>query len=86
MLKQAVSRGVALSLVPIVLGVSLASMTELSFTWVAFGAAMASNLAFASRNIYPGEELSYLRCDDEPKAGPNSKNCACGRQECSGYI
>ena len=60
-LKQAVSRGVALSLVPIVLGVSLASMTELSFTWVAFGAAMASNLAFASRNIYARLSL------DKPK-------------------
>ena len=40
-----------LSLAPIVLGVSLASMTELSFTWLAFGGAMLSNLAFAIRNI-----------------------------------
>ena len=51
-LKQAVSLPVALSLLPIVLGVSLASVTELSFTWLAFGAAMMSNLAFASRNIF----------------------------------
>ena len=34
---QALSLPVALSLVPIVLGVSLASVTELSFTWLAFG-------------------------------------------------
>ena len=37
---------------PIVLGVALASVTELSFTWLAFGAAMLSNLSFASRNIF----------------------------------
>lgn len=50
-----------LSLIPIVLGVSLASMSELSFTWLAFGAAMVSNLAFASRNIYARLSL------DKPK-------------------
>jgi solute carrier family 35 protein E1 len=40
-----------LSLVPIVFGVALASVSELSFTWMAFGGAMLSNLAFAVRNI-----------------------------------
>ena len=44
-----------LSLLPIVLGVSLASMTELSFTWLSFGGAMLSNLAFAIRNMEPSE-------------------------------
>merc|ERR1719240_2044072 len=42
---------VVLSLIPIVLGVALASVTELSFTWMSFGGAMVSNLAFAIRNI-----------------------------------
>jgi solute carrier family 35 protein E1 len=40
-----------LSLFPIVFGVALASVSELSFTWMAFGGAMLSNLAFAIRNI-----------------------------------
>ncbi len=56
-LKQAVSLPVALSLIPIVLGVAIASVTELSFTWLAFGAAMASNVAFATRNIFARRSL-----------------------------
>ena len=39
------------SLVPIVAGVVIASVTELSFTWAGFIAAMASNLAFQGRNV-----------------------------------
>merc|ERR1719178_625378 len=35
------------SLLPIVGGVGLASLSELSFTWLAFGAAMVSNIASA---------------------------------------
>ena len=50
-LGQYISMPVAFSLVPIVFGVALASVTELSFTWVAFSGAMLSNLAFALRNI-----------------------------------
>lgn len=40
------------SLVPIIAGVSLASAKELSFTWLAFGAAMASNFGAAGRAVY----------------------------------
>jgi solute carrier family 35 protein E1 len=39
-------------LIPIVAGVALASVSELSFTWMAFAGAMLSNLAFAARNIF----------------------------------
>lgn len=39
------------SLIPVMGGVALASATELSFTWLGFGAAMVSNLASALRGI-----------------------------------
>ncbi|EEC70021.1 hypothetical protein EE612_000418 [Oryza sativa] len=39
------------SLVPIVGGVALASLTELSFNWIGFWSAMASNLLYQSRNV-----------------------------------
>ncbi|KAF5175334.1 Phosphoenolpyruvate/phosphate translocator chloroplastic-like [Thalictrum thalictroides] len=39
------------SLLPIVGGVALASMTEASFNWAGFWAAMASNVTFQSRNV-----------------------------------
>ncbi|CAA0816293.1 Phosphoenolpyruvate/phosphate translocator 1-chloroplastic [Striga hermonthica] len=42
---------VVLSLVPVVGGVGLASMTEASFNWTGFWSAMASNLANQSRNV-----------------------------------
>lgn len=42
---------VVLSLVPVVGGVALASMTEASFNWVGFWSAMASNVTFQSRNV-----------------------------------
>ncbi|CAL9110177.1 unnamed protein product [Musa acuminata var. zebrina] len=39
------------SLVPIVGGVALASLTEASFNWAGFWSAMASNVTFQSRNV-----------------------------------
>jgi len=41
-----------LALIPIMLGVALASAGELSFTWVAFLAALGSTIAFAGRGIF----------------------------------
>ncbi|KAI6671292.1 hypothetical protein NL676_006177 [Syzygium grande] len=40
------------SLVPIVGGVALTSLTEASFNWIGFGSAMASNLTNQLRNVF----------------------------------
>ena len=40
------------SLVPIVVGVSVASATDVSFSWIGFLAAMGSNVASTMRNVY----------------------------------
>lgn len=42
---------VVFSLVPIVGGVALASFTEVSFNWIGFSSAMASNLTNQTRNV-----------------------------------
>ncbi|XP_073039815.1 phosphoenolpyruvate/phosphate translocator 1, chloroplastic-like [Primulina eburnea] len=42
---------VVFSLIPVVGGVGLASMTEVSFNWAGFWSAMASNLTNQSRNV-----------------------------------
>jgi solute carrier family 35 protein E1 len=42
---------VVLSIMPIVGGVALASLTEASFNWAGFWSAMASNVTFQSRNV-----------------------------------
>ncbi|THU53474.1 hypothetical protein C4D60_Mb10t14810 [Musa balbisiana] len=41
-----------LSLAPVVIGVSVASLTELSFNWTGFISAMISNISFTYRSIY----------------------------------
>ncbi|CAN6340786.1 unnamed protein product, partial [Urochloa humidicola] len=46
------------SLVPIVGGVVLASMTEVSFNWIGFWSAMASNLTNQSRNVFSKKILA----------------------------
>lgn len=50
-LKEFMPLPVYLSLLPVIGGVGLASLKELSFTWLAFGTAMLSNVASASRAI-----------------------------------
>ncbi|CAM6083736.1 unnamed protein product [Calypogeia fissa] len=49
-----------LSLAPIVLGVSAASMTELSFNWRGFISAMTANVAFTYRNIYSKKAMTGM--------------------------
>jgi solute carrier family 35 protein E1 len=51
---------VYLALLPIMAGVALASATELSFTWLGFTTAMASNVAFAGRAIYSKNLMSRM--------------------------
>ncbi|CAL5186244.1 unnamed protein product [Lathyrus oleraceus] len=46
------------SLLPIVGGVALASMTEVSFNWIGFSTAMASNLTNQSRNVMSKKLMS----------------------------
>lgn len=50
-LKSFLPLPVYLSLVPVMGGVALASLTELSFTWLAFIGAMVSNVSSAARGI-----------------------------------
>lgn len=43
---------IMVSLLPIVVGVGLASASEVTFNWPGFGAAMGSNVTFQSRNVF----------------------------------
>lgn len=52
------STSVYLSLIPIVFGVALASVRELSFTWTGFLAGMASNLFYQLRIVLSKKELT----------------------------
>ena len=51
------------SLLPVVVGVSVASATELCFNWIGFASAMASNFASALRNTYSKASLGDARGD-----------------------
>ncbi|KVI00988.1 protein of unknown function DUF250 [Cynara cardunculus var. scolymus] len=52
-----------LSLAPVVLGVSMASLTELSFNWLGFISAMISNISFTYRSIYSKKAMVVLCAD-----------------------
>jgi hypothetical protein len=56
-----VPAALTLSLVPIVVGVSVASATDVSFSWVGCLAALASNLASTARNVYSKQVMSGVR-------------------------
>jgi solute carrier family 35 protein E1 len=58
LLKSYLPIPVYLSLVPVMAGVALASLTELSFSWKAFIGAMVSNVASASRGIVGKKSMS----------------------------
>ncbi|KAK6154744.1 hypothetical protein DH2020_008992 [Rehmannia glutinosa] len=49
-----------LSLAPVVLGVSMASLTELSFNWTGFVSAMISNISFTYRSIYSKKAMTDM--------------------------
>ncbi|KAL8507049.1 hypothetical protein ACS0TY_017797 [Phlomoides rotata] len=49
-----------LSLAPVVIGVSMASLTELSFNWVGFVSAMISNISFTYRSIYSKKAMTDM--------------------------
>lgn len=51
-LKSVFPLPVYLSLTPVVGGVIMASVSEVSFTWLGFLSAMTSNFAFTARNIF----------------------------------
>lgn len=52
LLKEFFPLPVYATLIPVVVGVGLASLKELSFSWLSFGAAMGSNTASALRGIF----------------------------------
>ncbi|KAJ7943355.1 triose phosphate/phosphate translocator, chloroplastic-like [Quillaja saponaria] len=49
-----------LSLAPVVIGVSMASLTELSFNWLGFTSAMISNIAFTYRSVYSKKAMTGM--------------------------
>ncbi|MCO5608017.1 hypothetical protein L7F22_062220 [Adiantum nelumboides] len=59
-LGQQIPLSLWLSLAPVVLGVSMASMTELSFNWLGFTSAMTSNIAFTYRSIYSKKAMTGM--------------------------
>lgn len=61
--------GILGSLFPIVAGVGLASLTEMSFNWIGFLAAVGSNVALQSRNILSKKLMDHgdRESTDKPK-------------------
>ncbi|KAJ7538964.1 hypothetical protein O6H91_11G070900 [Diphasiastrum complanatum] len=59
-LGQQIPLSLWLSLAPVVLGVSMASLTELSFNWKGFISAMTANIAFTYRNIYSKKAMTGM--------------------------
>ncbi|XP_048318256.2 triose phosphate/phosphate translocator, chloroplastic [Ziziphus jujuba] len=59
-LGQQIPLSLWLSLLPVVIGVSMASMTELSFNWTGFISAMISNISFTYRSIYSKKAMTGM--------------------------
>lgn len=60
-LGQSTPLPVVATLVPIMLGVSLASAAELSFNWMGFLSAMASNLTFGFRAVWSKKAMKDIK-------------------------
>ena len=69
-LRQAVSARVWFSLVPIMAGVGLATLKELSFAWAALLGAVISDLALALRNVYSKQSMGLLQTVDGENIKP----------------
>ncbi|CAA7020458.1 unnamed protein product [Microthlaspi erraticum] len=59
-LGQSIPISLWLSLLPVVLGVSMASLTELSFNWLGFISAMISNVSFTYRSIFSKKAMTDM--------------------------
>ncbi|CAI0468868.1 unnamed protein product [Linum tenue] len=59
-LGQSIPISLWLSLAPVVLGVSMASLTELSFNWLGFISAMISNISFTYRSLYSKKAMTDM--------------------------
>uniref|UniRef100_A0A0D9ZW52 Sugar phosphate transporter domain-containing protein n=1 Tax=Oryza glumipatula TaxID=40148 RepID=A0A0D9ZW52_9ORYZ len=59
-LGQQVPLALWLSLAPVVIGVSMASLTELSFNWTGFINAMISNISFTLRSVYSKKAMTDM--------------------------
>ena len=64
---------VYLSLFPIVVGVGLASAKELSFTWISFISAMASNLFYQLRIVLAKKEMTNTNTNTNTNSKSNDK-------------
>lgn len=69
-LKSTFAPPVYLSLVPVVSGVIMASMSEVSFNWLGFLTAMGSNFAFTARNIFSKMNMTAAKGENNMNA-PN---------------
>ena len=70
-LGEVYSPAVYLSLLPIIAGVSLSAVTEISFAWPGFLFAMLSNVAFAARNVLSKLTMGEFK-SDKTLTGPNT--------------
>lgn len=75
------SAAVVLSLIPIIGGVGLASVSELSFNWTGFLAALGSNITFQSRNVLSKKFMLKGGCTASPPAHTKNRNTTCDAQK-----
>lgn len=71
-----------LSLIPIVIGVALASVKEMSFSWFVFGTAMLSNLLYMSRMVLSKASLqSASAASGTSSISPSSSSVSLAKQK-----